>query len=230
MGFGISHAYSHVSAHAFGWPGAMTWAAIVQAVAAVVIGCLTYKVVRLTARYAKAADDSASAANASVKLAREALDRDEIQAAQAKQYFLIAVGMELDKLGGQLDASLHTVKQIAAEILGGRNTGPNFADVGLRTSVFSTQVGKLRNVADPLLIDLIHFYSDLATLESIFRRVNDLGAEFNRVAAPGPSGREEAIRPHLNSALTVLQEQIEVFGSRLWKLRAKLPSPPAVEE
>jgi hypothetical protein len=36
--------------------------------------------------------------------------------------------------------------------------------LGLRTSVFASQIGKLSDADDPLLIDIVHFYSDLGAL------------------------------------------------------------------
>ncbi len=146
--------------------------------------------------------------------------RDDRNAKRARESFIRAIGMELDALSDQLDASLHEVKASTARVTRGGGAAPHFA-AALRTSVFTSQVGKLRDVADPLMIEVVHFYSDLGTLQQIFESVNDFGAEYNR--AHVPSGEKEGIRPQLVSGLTVLQEQISVFGTRLRKLRANLP-------
>ena len=71
------------------------------------------------------------------------------------------------------------------------------------------------------MIEVVHFYSDLGTLQGVFEGANELGAEFAR--AHVPSGQKDSIRPQLMSTLKVLQEQISSFGGRLRKLRAKLP-------
>jgi hypothetical protein len=102
----------------------------------------------------------------------------------------------------------------------GGGEGPRYA-TSLRTSVFTTQIGKLRDVADPLLIEVIHFYSDLGTLEEVFQGVNDVSQEF-REPETG-YGQKKVIQGRLISALTVLQERISTFGNRLRDLRAKLP-------
>jgi len=84
------------------------------------------------------------------------LIRDEWKAKRDKQAFLRAVGMELDALGNQLDASLHEVKGSTDRVRGGSATGPQFASA-LRTAVFTSQIGKLRDVDDPLLISVVHY-------------------------------------------------------------------------
>src|SRR5580704_4685154 len=74
--------------------------------------------------------------------------RDSWKARRVKKSFMRAIGMELDALGDQLDASLHEVKSSTARVANG-GTGPQFA-AALRTSVFSSQIGKLSDVDDPL--------------------------------------------------------------------------------
>lgn len=147
--------------------------------------------------------------------------RDEWRAKRAKQSFMRAIGMELDALSNQLDASLYEVQGSAERIRGRSTEGVQFA-WALRTSVFTSQIAKLRDVDDSLMIEVIHFYSDLGTLEHIFRAANDVGNEYSR--ADIFSGEKDKVRPRLSSTLTELQNQIRAFGNRLTRLRAKLPS------
>jgi hypothetical protein len=81
--------------------------------------------------------------------------------------------------------------------------------LSLRTSVFTSQVGKLSDVHDALLIDVIHFYSDLGTLQQVFDGVNELGVEFNRTDR--------------------YSIQMATLGEGLRKLRAKLPPAEAAK-
>jgi hypothetical protein len=157
---------------------------------------------------------------ASEKLEARKAKRDAQKEKRAKDSFLRAVGMELDALSDQLDGSLHEVKASTDRVTGGSGTGPQFA-AALRTAVFTTQVAKLRDVDDPLLIAVVHYYSDLGTLQHILEMVNDLSAEFTR--ADAFSGQKDSVRPRLLSTLIELQNQISIFGNRLRKLRAKLP-------
>jgi hypothetical protein len=152
------------------------------------------------------------------------LIRDERKAKRDKQAFLRAVGMELDALSDQLDGSLREVKASTDRVNGGGATGPQFA-ASWRTAVFTSQVAKLRDVDDPLLISVIHYYSDLGTLQHILEAVNGLGVEFS--SAEAFSGQKEAVRPRLLSTLIELQNQISIFGKRLRELRAKLPPAEA---
>lgn len=149
------------------------------------------------------------------------LIRDERKARRDRKAFLRAVGMELDALGKQLKDSLQEVTGSRERVEAGGKTGPQIA-AAFRTIVFTSQLGKLRDVDDPLLVEVVHFYSDLAVLERIIESLNETGAEYTR--APVPSGEKDSVRPRLLSTLRVLQEQFAVFGARLQKLRAKLPA------
>ncbi len=149
---------------------------------------------------------------------------DDRKANRAKESFLRAIGMELDELSDQLDASLQEVMGSTARVERG-GTGPQFA-AALRTSVFTSQIGKLRDVDDPLAVEVIHFYSDLGTLQQIFESVNEQAVELNRaprVVAIEAMQFRAALTSQLKSTLSVLEEQISSFGTRLNRLRAKLP-------
>jgi hypothetical protein len=155
---------------------------------------------------------------ASERLEKQKSKRDEEKAKHDKDSFLRAIGMELDALSDQLDASSLEVTGSTDRVKGG--TGVHLA-AALRTSVFSSQLSKLRDVADPLMIKVIHFYSDLATLQQIIESVNSLSTEFN--SAELAHGARQGAQTRLLSALRVLQESFSAFGKRLRDLRAKLP-------
>jgi hypothetical protein len=125
--------------------------------------------------------------------------------------------MELYALSDQLDASFYEVKESIERATSG--TGPQIAAT-LRTSVFTSQLSKVRDVDDPLMIQVIHFYSDLGTLQEIVTSVNNLATEFNRSEA---QGSRLGAQKRLLSALRVLNEKITGFSQRLRVLRAKLP-------
>jgi hypothetical protein len=144
----------------------------------------------------------------------------DLKAKRAKDSFLVAVGMELDALDDQLDASLDQVKDAADRFRGGKP--PQFAPT-FRTTIFTSQVGKLRDVDDPLLIEVAHFYSDFGTLERIFEGANHLGREFSNTVTL--SAQRDAIGASLESALMALQVSIKEHAARLRELRAKLQKP-----
>jgi hypothetical protein len=157
---------------------------------------------------------------------------DWLKAKRDKRAFLRAVGMELDALRDQLDEWGREVKDSLESVNGGSPTGPQYSAI-LQTIVFTSQLGKLRDVDDSLLADVILFYSELGVLEQSIKTVNDTSAEFTRMPVidwlktfdtlgPRP-GTKESIRPRLVSSLTSLQKQVSVASEKLKKLRAKLP-------
>jgi hypothetical protein len=146
---------------------------------------------------------------------------DEWKAKRAKRAFIRGVGMEPDALSDQLDVSYHAVID-ALEKVKKQDGCPYFA-AALRTSLFTNQVGKISDVADPLVVDVIVFYSDLDTLRQCFEGVNKSSDNYN--PAQVPSGEKDLARNRLMSALTVLRDQIYAFADRLRKLRERLPGP-----
>jgi hypothetical protein len=158
---------------------------------------------------------------------------DWLKAKRDKKAFLRAIGMELDALRVQLNEWDSEVKSSLESVSGGSPTGPQYSAT-LQTTVFSSQLGKLRDVDDALLADVILFYAELGTLDQSIKIVNDTSAEFTRtpvtdwletfdVSGPRP-GTKESIRPRLLSSLSVLQKKISTTRDKLKKLRAKLPA------
>jgi hypothetical protein len=145
--------------------------------------------------------------------------RDDLKARRAKESFLRAVAMELDALGTQLDNSLQSVNESVEKISGGAQIGPSFAGIFL-SSVFTNQVGKLRDLADPILIETVHFYSDLGILEQIVEKVNDMSREFG--GADIFSGAQDRLRPVLLARLNALRKTLSGLIESLGELRAKL--------
>lgn len=146
--------------------------------------------------------------------------RDYFEARRAKKAFLRAVAMELDALSVQLVDWDRAMKDATAKLQSGSLYGPQFAIVP-RTTVFSSQIGRVRDVADPMMIEIIHFYSDLSLVQHAVKILNDDSAEFSR--AEHFHGSKEQVKPRLMSSLKSLQEQIPGFGKRLKALRDKLP-------
>jgi hypothetical protein len=146
---------------------------------------------------------------------------DEWKAKRAKKAFMRAVGMELDRLSDQLDGSYHAVIE-ALQSVANQNHRPYFASA-LRTSVFTNQVGKISDVSDPLVVDVIVFYSDLGTLRQCYEGANQSSVRYNPQDVP--SAAKDMARNELVSALTVLRDQIHGFAIRLRQLREKLPPP-----
>ena len=145
--------------------------------------------------------------------------RDELKARRDKKAFLRAVGMELDALSIQLTDSLREVKN-SAERVKGKGPGPQFA-MTLRTSVYGSQLSKLRDVDDPLLIKVINFYSDIGTVQHMIEIVNADAIEYTHAEAF--QGARDRARSRLESGLYQLQIKLTESTNRLSHLRAELP-------
>jgi hypothetical protein len=147
--------------------------------------------------------------------------KDHHQAKKRKQAFLRAVGMELDALTEQLNASL---KEVDASLirLQGFGTGPYLVGV-VRNTVFTSQLGKLRDVDDPVIMEVIKLYSDLGTVEKILEAVNEHGKLYSATTS---DVQKPVARSRVNSALLVLKEEGGKFLSRIQTVRPKLPTAP----
>ena len=143
--------------------------------------------------------------------------RDDREARRIRSAFLRAVNMELAALSGQLDSSLREVSESLARVKS-QGTGPQFA-ASLRTAVFSGQISKVRDVDDKLMIEVIHFYSDLETIQQIFESTNELAKVYN---ATDSDVKKPTVGGRLVSSLWVLQGQLKGFGARVVDLREKI--------
>jgi hypothetical protein len=91
--------------------------------------------------------------------------KDAIAARRAKTAFKIAIRYELEGLKSQLDEALFIVQDGRQRFERDPRSPPQFA-VSLRNTVFSTQLGKLQDLNDPLILEITRFYSDLGMLSS----------------------------------------------------------------
>jgi hypothetical protein len=149
--------------------------------------------------------------------------RDYLKARQAKKSFLVAIGMELDTLQDHLSA--WTLAAVAAKV---RVTQHGFApkfSAALQTTVFTSQIGKLGDVDDKLVLEVIRFYSQLGIVQQSLQGINEAGDEYNRTDAT--HGAQYRLGIQLQSGLTVLEEQISSVSAKLGKLRGKLPPAAA---
>ncbi len=67
----------------------------------------------------------------------------------------------------------------------------------IRNTVFTSQLGKLRDLDDPVIMDVIKLYSDLGTIEKILEAANEHGKIYN---ATTPDVQKPVARSRVNSA------------------------------
>lgn len=147
--------------------------------------------------------------------------RDSLRARKSKQFFVAAVRTELDGLEEQLKSMVADTRSSSAELKEG-GIGPVFVS-SLRTGGYATQIGKLRDVDDILILNVIHFYSDLSLLEPIIERVNEMSSNYNR--ASGAAERNDT-RRQLLASIQFTKEHCESSILELQKLRSELTKTP----
>jgi hypothetical protein len=146
---------------------------------------------------------------------------DYLQARRTKKAFLQAVRTELGALTTQLDDWHYGTMIQQGNVAGNAQTGPTLRK-SFGKAVYTSQLGKLRDLNDSLLLEIAQVYSSLSTLESFIEGVNEISSEFNR--ADIFSGQQNRVRPRLTKALTELVEQSSQFRAQLKILNAKLPT------
>jgi hypothetical protein len=131
--------------------------------------------------------------------------------------------MELDALTEQLNASL---AEVEASLLRLQQFGAGPYLVGVvRNVVFTSQLGKLRDVDDPTIMKVIKLYSDLGTLDKILGAANEFGRLYDQTTS---DVQKPVARSRVRSTLLVFKEESEKRLKRIRDVRSVLP--PAPEE
>jgi hypothetical protein len=143
--------------------------------------------------------------------------RDSLKAKKSKKAFITAVSTELEVLEKQLTTMVTSTKESSHELRNGA-AGPVFVS-RLQSGGYATQIGRLRDVDDLLILKVIHFYSDLSLLEPIIEGVNEMSSNYNR--ASGAAERNDT-RLQLLASIQFTKEHCESTILELQKLRAEL--------
>ena len=144
--------------------------------------------------------------------------RDWLDARATKHAFLKAIRLELVALREQLEASLTEVDAGRSRFAANKVSPPQFAAT-FRTTVFSTQLGKLSDLSDPLIMALIKFYSDIPMLERIIELLNRKSEAFK--AATGV--QQTTVTAEILSTAQILSEQLSGFLRQIDRLLPRLP-------
>ncbi len=150
--------------------------------------------------------------------------REMLHARRSKRAFLRAVGLELDGLCAQLDL----FDTLVDESLNRLQTGgepPQLAGV-IRRIVFDSQLSKLRDVDDALIVEVILLYSDIGALDQVVAKLNQQGGELAKLKSDVTMSAVyiEQARSRVRSALLVLKEENGKYLKRITTLREKLPA------
>src|SRR5690242_6210249 len=123
--------------------------------------------------------------------------------------------MSLDQ---QLQASLYYVTESKARLENNQpGRWPQLVGT-LRMTVFTTQLGTLKDLSDPLLMEIIKLYSDLPILQQMIERLNV------EATPPGDVGMQKLMSQQVRvlSVITALSVQLSGFLSQIHALFPKL--------
>lgn len=145
--------------------------------------------------------------------------KEWLQSRRSKKAFLAAIAIEVAALKTAIE---HTGQQ--AEVFARKLQESGHApQVGLLwvTTVFDTQLGKLRDVADDLVLQTIETYALVERTEQIAAAVNEDSRDY--VSAKAGNEKTEA-QARLKSSLLVLRDESASAVPKIQALIEKLPS------
>jgi len=138
-----------------------------------------------------------------------------------KKAFLSAIRVELEGLQEQL-TSLKKEVLNAKERLEKSERYPGQFAVSFRRTIFETQLGTLRDLSDPVLLELIRIYSDMSVLPGIIELLNEHGRECIKLWEKPE--RDGCIK-RVISGSKALVETADGFRARISAVLPKLPAP-----
>jgi hypothetical protein len=145
--------------------------------------------------------------------------KDKRQAQRSKEAFLEAIGTELSLIKTELEDAGRAADGFVLRLQVAGHAPQLIPHWG--TKVFDTQLGKLGNVADDLVLETIQVYSLVGRVDRLVGFVN----EFSREYAGARAGNEKAeAQGRLKSALMVLGEEITKALPKIQALLQKLPA------
>jgi hypothetical protein len=142
-----------------------------------------------------------------------------LQSHRSKKAFLEAIAIEV----GALKTALEQTGQTAVDLEKRLMESGHAPQLGVLwvTTVFDTQLGKLRDVADDLLLQTIETYAMVGLIERNIAAVNQDSRDY--VSAKLGNEKAEA-QKRLRSDLLVLKEQTDSTVPKIQALLWKLPN------
>jgi hypothetical protein len=148
--------------------------------------------------------------------------KDWLEARIAKKSFLRAIRVELSAIREQLKGTLNSATENKKSLESGKREVMHLATT-YPTGVFVSQLGKLRNVCDPLTMEAIRFYDLLSNLERIKSHLTSFSFEFVRLSGgPEDLGSGETVASlyalALDEVIKRLSELIPIADSLITQL------------
>jgi hypothetical protein len=141
----------------------------------------------------------------------------------AKKAFLKAIRVELSTIGGHLGGTLKDATEAKDFLEKGEHRVLHLATT-FQTAIYISQLGKLRDVSDPLVIMVIQFYDKLSNLERIKFHATSQSLDLTRLTGTKDDAqREVAVAALYRSALDEVIRRIEGLLPVVQSLVSRLP-------
>ena len=148
--------------------------------------------------------------------------KDALDERRSKSAFLRAMGHELSALETLLQESIPRTglsEEVSAAALG----TPPILFGTFRNAVLSTQLAGLRDLSDPLLMEIVQLYARLDSLDKTVAQMNGFSQELSR--SPFGSQQHVQLREAFNLSLTSTFDQLKQCLGLVQCIRKKLPGP-----
>lgn len=150
--------------------------------------------------------------------------KDYVDSRRIKKAFLKAIRIELTTLRAHLDG---TMKDVTEVLDGLRQKGTRKAlhlSPKFQTGVYASQLARLRDVSDPVVLEIIRFYDQLSNLEIVKAHVTARSFELSALTdSNGDIEKENPIGSDYVSSLEEVKRRINKLIPTADALILKLP-------
>lgn len=146
--------------------------------------------------------------------------KDSLDDRKAKRIFLRAIRVELSAIREHLHGTMTDANVARTDLTRGRLVALHLSTV-FQTGIYSSQVGKIRDVFDPLIINVIQFYDRLANLERVKSRLTLVSFDLATNAAGDPQATAVHYRDTLNEVIKRIEKLLPDADALIGKLPAK---------
>ncbi|MGI0084101.1 MAG: hypothetical protein ACREBQ_03370 [Nitrososphaerales archaeon] len=148
--------------------------------------------------------------------------REWLEDRKARTAFLKAIRMEVQTLHEQVKGSLKDALENKAYLDWGGRQVVHLVST-FQTSIYSSQLSKLKNLADPLVYEVVRLYTNLSNLEIVKSHIASRSFELMTLQ-DNEAGKEAGIVTIYRSALDEVIKRMNAIISAAESLIPKLPN------
>jgi hypothetical protein len=134
--------------------------------------------------------------------------KDWLDDRKSKKVFLKAIRVELSVARGHLEGTLKDATEARDKLHQQEYVALHLATV-FQTGIYSSQIGKLKDVFDPLVIEIIQFYDRLSNLERIKSRLTVVS--FDLTTGVKDDADREGTAEHYRNTLDEVIKRIDLL-------------------